>query len=1383
MKKIITILLFATGMLHAQSNTENYISTRTYLEPTTTSNPYVKNAETVQYFDGLGRLKQGIAVKASPTGKDIVSYIEYDATGRQTKNYLPVPQSGTQNGLIYTSPLGNASAVYGSEKIYSESILDNSPLNRVLQQTSIGTEWNTKPVQFGYDTNGVNEVYHYTVTTTWENGTTKNVLSLPSDQAYPPNQLFKSTVKDEDDSQTVEFKNKNGQTILSRKMLNASEHVDTYYVYNEYGQLAFVLPPNTLHKTISEELLNDLCYQYRYDTWGRMVEKKLPGKDWELMVYDKQDRLVATQDGKLREKGQWLYTKYDKFGRVAITGLSTGGERLQEQSIADSYGTNNVDRLTNVLFERQGMGVYYGNPDATYPNSTKWVSLLSLNYYDSYPVYSFNPAFPSAVLGQPVLKEVPLEGKTTKGLPVMNLVKNVEDDNWTKSYLYYDLKGRAVGSYSINHLGGYTRTESVLDFAGVTQQSKVYHKRLAADTEKVITQTFTYDAQNRMLVHKHQIDTQPEEILAQYEYNELSQVKNKKLGGTNTAQPLQSIDYTYNIKGWLTKINDPSDLNGKLFGYELKYTNPVNPNIAPGKFNGNIAEVDWRNASEGTMKRYNYTYDGLNRLKDAVYSEPNSTIPFNNNYNEYVTYDPNGNIKTLKRNAFPVTGSTATQVDDLVYEYSGNRLTKVTENALNDTGYEGGNNVISYDVNGNMKDMRDKGIQSIAYNYLNLSNEFTMQQNSFGLLFYSAVNYLYSADGTKLRKTYSSRPQRGLTSYRTTDYLDGFQYSHFDGGGDICLGCRTENAYEVQAYKNIFDPGIPVTPEWKLDFVVTAEGFYSFTENRYIYQYRDHLGNTRVNFTKNSAGAPEIIDTNNYYPFGLNHTGGSGLNNSLFGSFNSYKYNGKELQETGMFDYGWRQYMPDLGRWNGMDQLAESYLSTSPYAYVANNPILQFDVDGRWFNQDGTIDTSGATPGYTSGRVMMTQFYGSNIWEGGGSGDFSAVLATASGLGGTWSNTGLGFLDSNGILLGYDGSYKSLNVNFTEGGIGEAINYVPEVFVTGKKGGGFFKGSYNSFMMENAMNNARLGWNLSQSRSLLYDAIENTKVGQSVSAAENFMFLELPASLAGGELLAAGWRAAGIGKLICGPAGRLTGGLVKICFTEGTLVAIEKGSKKIEDIKEGDLVWSYNEETGKKELKKVVELSRNTSSSLVKISLNSTEITCTPEHPFYVNGSWVEAKDLTQGMLLTTLDGKTSPVESIKFLDEKVKVYNFEVEGNHNYYVSEKGILVHNNCEWLEATIGQAKNWVSTEPGMQSIKAVDDIVVKLTKNDPFVFAQPIKVVEAEGRTFILNGHHRIEAAIKMGYEGVIPYQKIPASQISQHSGFSSIGELVKAFGH
>ncbi|WP_228412576.1 RHS repeat-associated core domain-containing protein [Chryseobacterium sp. G0240] len=80
------------------------------------------------------------------------------------------------------------------------------------------------------------------------------------------------------------------------------------------------------------------------------------------------------------------------------------------------------------------------------------------------------------------------------------------------------------------------------------------------------------------------------------------------------------------------------------------------------------------------------------------------------------------------------------------------------------------------------------------------------------------------------------------------------------------------------------------------------------------------MGNARVSYAKNSAGVLKITDTNNYYLFGLNHIGqGRGL---LRGYFN-YKYNGKELQETGMYDYGARFYMPDLGRWGMVDPLAE----------------------------------------------------------------------------------------------------------------------------------------------------------------------------------------------------------------------------------------------------------------------------------------------------------------------------------------------------------------------------------------------------------------------------------------------------------------------------
>ncbi|MFP3836218.1 hypothetical protein, partial [Chryseobacterium sp. SIMBA_028] len=76
-------------------------------------------------------------------------------------------------------------------------------------------------------------------------------------------------------------------------------------------------------------------------------------------------------------------------------------------------------------------------------------------------------------------------------------------------------------------------------------KSVTKHKRLDTDTEKVITETFQYDLQNRLLVHKHQVNTNPKEILAQNKYNELSQLESKKVGGTNITTPLQKIDYAY----------------------------------------------------------------------------------------------------------------------------------------------------------------------------------------------------------------------------------------------------------------------------------------------------------------------------------------------------------------------------------------------------------------------------------------------------------------------------------------------------------------------------------------------------------------------------------------------------------------------------------------------------------------------------------------------------------------------------------------------------------------------------------------------------------------------------------------------------------------------
>ncbi|MCS3528647.1 RHS repeat-associated core domain-containing protein [Chryseobacterium sp. JUb7] len=938
MKKIlipIGAILLSNIMYGQLSTTENYVYSKTYLDYN--GSTATKTSEVVQYFDGLGRAKQVVNVKASPLGKDVVSHIEYDAFGRQTKDFLPIPQSQTLNGAIFPTPLANASASYGTEKIYAEKVLENSPLDRIQQQIQVGTDWSSKPIKFDYDANIAGEVIKYTTTTTWENNATKSTINYGGN--YGANQLYKNTVTDEDGNKTIEFKNGQGQVVLVRK-INGTENVDTYYVYNEYNQLAWVIPP-LLSKKQTWDLSDQqaLAYEYRYDGRGRLVEKKIPGKGWEHMVYDKADRLIFTQDANLRAQSKWLFTKYDQLGRPIITGLVSGTDRNDMQT---AIGNNLIlTENRNVTgFTKNGMQIYYSNDSFPYFDTA-----LTVNYYDTYPQYSFNPTFPANILGEPTLTENPsVDGKSTKSLPVMSLVKNIEDDNWTKNYSYYDQKGRVIGSYAINHLGGRTKVDSKLDFSGTVQQTITTHKRLDTDTDRIITENFEYDNQNRLLVHKHKVDSNPEEILAQNKYNELSQLEKKKVGGIDIATPLQTIDYAYNIRGWMTKINDPANLNGKLFGYEIKYQTPTNTSITAGRYNGNILEVDWKNSNDDILKRYDYNYDGLNRMTLAHYREPMSSVPYNNFYNEEAAYDTNGNITSLWRNAKNPSGGYE-GIDILTYNYSGNRLSSVTDASMNPSGYEGGGNTIDYDLNGNMVNMKDKGIQSIAYNHLSLPDSYSItQKDPFGTSVNFGLSYLYQADGTKLRKIYTSGGGKGqpLTS-KITDYLNGFQYNYTDTTAP-CDWCRTSVAFEQRAFSEIpLDPN-PVNPQWKLDFVPTSEGFYSFAENRYIYQYRDHLGNARVSFAKNSAGALEITDTNDYYPFGLNHVGG---NKGLLGGYQNYKYNGKELQESGMYDYGARFYMADIGRWGVIDPLATEMRRYSPYNYAFDNPIRFIDPDGR----------------------------------------------------------------------------------------------------------------------------------------------------------------------------------------------------------------------------------------------------------------------------------------------------------------------------------------------------------------------------------------------------------------------------------------------------
>ena len=105
--------------------------------------------------------------------------------------------------------------------------------------------------------------------------------------------------------------------------------------------------------------------------------------------------------------------------------------------------------------------------------------------------------------------------------------------------------------------------------------------------------------------------------------------------------------------------------------------------------------------------------------------------------------------------------------------------------------------------------------------------------------------------------------------------------------------------------------------------------------------------------------------------------------------------------------------------------------------------------------------------------------------------------------------------------------------------------------------------------------------------------------------------------------------------------------------------------------------------TGEVAIKTVTETYINETDELIHIGVNGETISATPTHPFYVDKlGWTLARSLRAGDVLVLSNGELVTFEWVQheILESPIKVYNFEVEDFHTYFVGESSVLVHNDC-------------------------------------------------------------------------------------------------------
>ena len=205
----------------------------------------------IRFFDGFNRVRQEKSLNASPNGNDIIQSTEFNSFNTKIKEYLPyaLDQDNENYNYDYINETqtfyngGSANRITLTEFPYTERVTEKNIINRVVKIGFPGESWNlgtdhTKELSYQENTTS-DAVLHWIL----------DSKELPVQvSSYSADKLYKNVTQDESGKKIIEFRNEFNLVVLKRIVLNESlsSWVDTYYVYDKFKRLRYVLPPEAV---------------------------------------------------------------------------------------------------------------------------------------------------------------------------------------------------------------------------------------------------------------------------------------------------------------------------------------------------------------------------------------------------------------------------------------------------------------------------------------------------------------------------------------------------------------------------------------------------------------------------------------------------------------------------------------------------------------------------------------------------------------------------------------------------------------------------------------------------------------------------------------------------------------------------------------------------------------------------------------------------------------------------------------------------------------------------------------------------------------------------------------------------------------------------------